>query len=160
MRMIMVAGVLGLMVAGCQPKPIVYDVPGSRSLPENVDSVWPRVLRFAAANGLELVEVDRARGSIVAIREGYQDQGWAACKTARLVDRDDDKSRRGRGRPVSRDLRLDITVDAGADGTVVAPMARFTEEQTNPFRNLPFMVACRSKGTLEKALLDAIAESS
>lgn len=159
MRMMLVAGILGLVLAGCQPKPVVYDVPGSRSFSEDVDVVWSRLLGFAQRNGFELVEVDRARGSIVAIREDYQDQGWAACKTARVVDRDDDKSRRGRGRPVSRDAGLEITVDDGVDGTVVAPRARFTEEQINPFRNLPFTTGCRSKGTLEKSLLDDLAEA-
>lgn len=159
MRMIMAAGVFGLMLAGCQSKPVVYDVPGSRTFSEDADVLWPRLLWFAERNGFELVEVDRVLGSIVAIREAYQDQGWAACKTARVVDRDDDKSRRGRGRPVSRDARLEITLDAAAAGTVVTPRARFTEEQINPFRNLPFTTGCRSKGTLEKALLDNIAEA-
>ena len=156
MRMIMAAGVLGLVLTGCQPKPVVYDVPGSRSFSDDIDSVWPRVLEAVEANGLDLVEVDRPRGSIVAIREAYQDLGWAFCKTARVVDRDDDKSRRGRGRPVARDLSLELKVDKGADGTLVALGARFTEEQINPFRNLPFTVRCRSKGVLERALLDEI----
>jgi hypothetical protein len=38
----------------------------------------------------------------------------------------------------------------------VALDARFSERQINPYRNLPFDVPCRSKGVLEKALLDAI----
>jgi hypothetical protein len=38
----------------------------------------------------------------------------------------------------------------------VAPDAQLTERQINSFKNLPFDVPCRSTGTLEKALLDAI----
>jgi len=125
---------------------------------EDAAVIWPQVLAFADRKGLDLVEANWAQGSILAIREAYQDQGWAACKPVRVIDRQDDRSRRGRGRPVSRDLRLDVRVLANRDGTVVEPRARFTEEQINPFRNLPFTTRCRSKGTLERALLEAISE--
>ncbi|MGI9450087.1 MAG: hypothetical protein ACR2QH_05530 [Geminicoccaceae bacterium] len=121
--------------------------------------IWSQVLDFLDRNDLDLVEADQAQGSILAIRTAYQDQGWAVCKPARVIDRHDDKNRRDRGRPVHRDLRLQVRVLAGNDGGVVQPRAEFTEEQINPFRNLPFSTRCRSNGTLENALFEAIDES-
>jgi hypothetical protein len=51
-------------------------------------------------------------------------------------------------------LRGDVR---GAGGIVeVAPAARFSERQINVHTNSPFYVPWRSKGMLEKALLDAI----
>lgn len=159
MRTLIAMTFLGLSSIGCQPQPITYDVPESRSFSRDAATIWPQVHAFVDRNGLELVETDKALGSILAIRADYQDQGWAVCKPARVIDRHDDKNRRGRGRPVSRDLRLQVRVLADNDGTVVQPKANFTEEQINPFRNLPFTSRCRSKGTLENALFKAIDQS-
>jgi hypothetical protein len=159
MRTLIATVFLGISLSGCQPQPITYDVPESRSFSQDVDTIWPQVLAFLDRNSLDLVEENQAQGSILAIRAAYQDQGWAVCKPARVIDRHDDKNRRDRGRPVSRDLRLQVRVLAGNDGTVVEPKANFTEEQINPFRNLPFTTRCRSNGTLENALFKAIDES-
>jgi hypothetical protein len=134
-------------------------MPESRSFSQDVTVIWSQVLDFLDRNDLDLVEADQAQGSILAIRTAYQDQGWAVCKPARVIDRHDDKNRRDRGRPVHRDLRLQVRVLAGNDGGVVQPRAEFTEEQINPFRNLPFSTRCRSNGTLENALFEAIDES-
>lgn len=159
MRTLIATIFLGLFLIGCQSRPITYNVPESRSFSQDVAVIWPQVLAFLDRNDLDLIEADQTQGSILAIRAAYQDQGWAVCKPARVVDRHDDKNRRDRGRPVHRDLRLQVRVLAGNDDTVVHPKANFTEEQINPFRNLPFTTHCRSNGTLEHALLKAIDES-
>jgi len=154
----MVAALLGLSLMGCQPQPINYNVPESRSYSEDATLVWSRVLAFLDENDLSLVEADRTQSSVTAIRSAYQDQGWAFCKPARVIDRHDDKNRRARGRPVHRTLRLQVRVSEDNNGTVVQPKALITEEQINPFRNLPFTARCLSKGTFENALLKAIDE--
>jgi len=158
MRTLLVTIVLGLSVVGCQPKPVIVPAPESRSFAEDIELIWPRTLAFLDQHDLEVVEANREQGRIVAIRHAYQDQGWAFCKPARVIDRRNDRSRRNRGRPVSRDARLHLHILASDGGTVVRPKARFTEEQINPFRNLPFTAGCRSKGSLENALLDALDE--
>ena len=159
MRTLIATVFLGLSLVGCQPQPVTYNVPESRPFSRDAAVIWPQVLAFLERNGLVLVEMDQAQGSILATRAAYQDEGWADCKPARVIDRHDDKNRRGRGRPVNRDLRLQVRILAGNGGTVVQPRADFTEQQINPFRNLPFTTRCRSNGTLENALFKAIAES-
>ena len=47
-----------------------------------------------------------------------------------------------------------------AGGTEVQPVARFTEQQLNPYRNWPFDQPCRSTGVLESALLNALGGES
>ncbi len=51
-------------------------------------------------------------------------------------------------------LRVDVREAGGI--VEVAPAARFSERQINVHQNRPFDAPCRSKGVLEKALLDAI----
>lgn len=47
-------------------------------------------------------------------------------------------------------------VASTADQTKVDLAVLFSEQQINPFRNLPFTVDCRSKGQLERSLFAAI----
>ena len=159
MRNLIVTVFIGLTFVGCQPRPIAFSVPESKIFSQDVAVIWPHVLAFLDRNDLDLVEADEVQGSILAIRAGYQDQGWAVCKPARVIDRHDGKNRRRRGRQVHRDLRLQVSLSASIDGTVVQPRAYFTEEQINPFRNLPFTTRCRSNGTLETALFEAVDKS-
>ena len=145
-----------LCAAACQPQPKVYDVERGRTYALDRAVVWQRVQRFLETNGITVVSADPATGVIRAERREYQDAGWAECVRARVVDRTSENLRPTRARPLSRDLALEVTVRESAAGIEVEPLARFTEQQNDPYRNWPFTQLCRSKGVLEQALLDAL----
>jgi hypothetical protein len=152
-------GLLGLCLAvlwACAPRePTVYHVERGRTYAEDQAVVWERVQRFLRESDIAVVSADPASGVIVAERREYQDAGWADCERARVIDRTSNNARPTRARPISRDLALEVTVRASAGGTEVQPLARFTEQQLNPYRNWPLTQRCRSTGMLESALLDA-----
>jgi hypothetical protein len=148
-------GLLALCVA-CQPKPKVFEVERGRTYAADKAAVWDGVLRFLQANDITVVSADPGSGVIHAERTAYQDAGWAECARARIIDRTSDSRRPRRARPISRDLSLDVTVRESAGGAEVQPVARFTEQQLDRWRNLPFTQACRSTGVLERALLDSL----
>lgn len=151
------AMLLVLVCAGCQQTPPpVYDVPQSRTYGQNKAEVWDVILRFLKANAITVTKADVDGGTIEAARSEFQEMGWADCRPARVVDDQSNSNRLGRGRPVSRDLTLQINVVTTADQTKVDLAMLFTERQINPFRNLPFKVDCRSKGQLERSLFAAI----
>jgi hypothetical protein len=154
---------LGLVVAcaACAPRqPTAYQVERGRTYAEDEAVVWEGVQRFLRANGITVTGADRAIGVIMAERSEYQDAGWADCERARVIDRTSDSRRPTRARPLSRDLALKVTVRESAAGTEVQPLARFTEQQNDPYRNWPFTQPCRSTGVLERALLDALGPSA
>jgi hypothetical protein len=145
-----------IVLSACQPQPKVYNVERGRTYAEDRAEVWQRVLGFLQANDIAVVSADPTTGVIQAERREYQDAGWADCERARVIDRTSDSRRPTRARPLSRDLALEVTVRASAAGTEVQPVARFTEQQNDPYRNWPFTQPCRSKGVLETALLNAL----
>ena len=149
---------LGLALVGCQATPEVFDVPGPQSYDRDRAEVWPGVVGAIEAKGLSIVEANAASGRLSATLVDYQPKGWAACKRVRVVDRQDDKSRRGRGRPDGRQLKLNVQVDEGGSGSIVRLAAAFSERQINPFRNLPLRnrIPCQSTGQLERDLFGAI----
>jgi hypothetical protein len=149
---------LGLvaMCAACQPQPKVYDFERARTYAAGKGAVWAGVLSFLQANHITVVSADPASGVIHAERSAYQDAGWADCERAWVTDRSTDSARPRRARPISRDLALEVTFRESAGGVEVQPVARFTEQQMNWWRNLPFTQPCRSTGVLERALLDAL----
>jgi hypothetical protein len=149
--------VAGSLAVACEttPRP-VYRVEGARTFSQSKDVVWNRLLRFLEANDIRATRADRAGGVIQAERTDYQDAGWAECDIGWVIDNTSNSRRRGRPRPVDRDLALSIGVEESAGATTVTVDARFQEEQINPFRNLPFDRPCRSTGALESALLNAV----
>jgi hypothetical protein len=154
-------GLLGLglvfLCVACAPRePRVYNVERSRTYAQDRAAVWDGVLRFLQANSITVVRADLAAGVITAERREYQDAGWAECERAWVFDRSSDAQRRDRARPISRDLALEVTVRESPAGTEVQPVARFTEQQNDRYRNWPITQPCRSKGVLERALLDAL----
>jgi hypothetical protein len=151
MRAFYVVAVLAL--AGCQTQPVVYDVPSNRSYDLGRADLFQNLVAASEAEGLSVVQADPSTGSLRATLVDYRDRGWAACKPARVRDRHDDKSRRGRGRPVDR--QLDLVGNVDADSTVRLSTA-YSERQINPFKNLPFRVRCPSTGELERRLFDRI----
>jgi hypothetical protein len=148
---------LGLVALwACAPRaPTVYHVERSRTYAEDRAAVWERILGFLQANDIAVLGADPATGVIQAERREYQDAGWADCERARVIDHNSNSRRPTRARPLSRDLVLEITVSESDAGTEVQPVARFTELQNDPYTNWPFIQPCRSKGVLERALLDA-----
>jgi len=153
---------LGLVVscAACAPRePTVYQVERGRTYAEDEAVVWQGVQRFLRESGITVTGADPATGMITAERTEYQDAGWADCERARVIDRTSDNRRPTRARPLSRDLALEVTVRESAAGTEVQLLARFTEQQNDPYRNWPFIQPCRSTGVLERALLDALGPS-
>jgi hypothetical protein len=149
--------VAGSLAVACEtsPRP-VYHVEQARTFSQSKDAIWDQVLRFLAANDIRATRADRAGGMILAERTDYQDAGWAECDIGWVIDNTSNSRRRGRPRPVDRELVLAIAVAESAGATRVTVDARFEEEQINPFRNLPFDRPCRSKGVLESALLNAL----
>ena len=156
-------GLLGLCLIAlwaCAPRePTLYQVERGRTYAEDQAVVWERVQRFLRAHGITVVAADPATGVITAERREYQDAGWAECERARVIDRTSNSRRPTRARPLSRDLALEVTVRESAGGTEVRPLARFTEQQNDPYRNWPFTQPCRSTGVLERALLDAAGDA-
>lgn len=156
--------VLALSLAACQSAPVVYDVPQRQSYDRDTESVWFATLDALDGAGLTITEANQVEGHLVAVliddqSEVEQPKSWAACKPARVIDRHDDKNRRNRGRPVDRQVEVDLKVAESAAGSDVRIRSRFTERQINPFRNLPFQVACPSTGELERQLFAAIAKT-
>lgn len=141
-----------MLLAGCQSPPVVYDVPTSRSYDRDTRDVWTDLIAAVGAQGLSIVEADRTTGRLVATLTDYAPRGWAACRPARVIDRHDDKSRRGRGRPVDRMLDLTVQLEETDGRSKIGMRANFSERQINPFKNLPFQVGCRSTGELERGL--------
>ena len=156
-------GLLGLCLlalgVACQPQQKVYHVERGRIYGEDEGVVWQGVQRFLRESGITVTGADPATGMITAERTEYQDAGWADCERARVIDRTSDNRRPTRARPLSRDLALEVTVRESAAGTEVQLLARFTEQQNDPYRNWPFIQPCRSTGVLERALLDALGPS-
>ena len=148
-------GLVALCVA-CQPQPKVYNVERARTYAADKAVLWEGILRFLQANDIAVISADPASGVIRAERTAYQDAGWAHCERAWITDRSSDSRRPRRARPISRDLALEVAVRESAGGVEVQPVARFTEQQHNRWRNMPFTQPCRSTGVLERALLDAL----
>ena len=158
------SGLLGLGLAAlwaCAPRePTVYHVERGRTYVEDRAVVWERIEGFLRANDIAVLSADQATGVIMAERREYQDAGWADCERARVIDRTSNSRRPTRARPLSRDLALEVTLRESAGDIEVQPLARFTEQQNDPYRNSPFTQPCRSTGVLERALLDAIGDTA
>jgi hypothetical protein len=144
------------LCVACQPQQKVYNLERGRTYAVDKAVVWDGVLRFLQANDITVVSADLATGIIHAERTEYQDAGWAHCERARIIDRTSNSRRPRRARPISRDLALEVAVRESAVGAEVQPVARFTEQQHNRWRNMPFTQPCRSTGVLESALLDSL----
>jgi len=147
-----------VVLSGCQQsRAPAFQVEQSRSYASSRDAVWAKILAFLQANDITVAKSDPAAGLIQARRVRYQDAGWAYCEPAVTTDRYGDNRRPRRTRIwLDRNLALEIQVRDVGDRVQVALAARFSERQVDSHRNLPFDVPCRSKGVLEKALLDAI----
>jgi len=147
-----------LILSACQQRPAPqFQVEQSRSYDLPKETVWSDILAFLRANDIRVRSADLTSGVIEADRENFQDAGWAYCEPARFTDHASDTRRQRRAQIfLDRSLELRIDVRATGDRVQVAPDAQLTERQINSFKNLPFDAPCRSTGTLEKALLDAI----
>ena len=150
---------LVVLCVACQPQQKVYHVERGRTYAEDEAVVWEGLERFLRESGITVTGADPATGVITAERRAYQDAGWAECERACVIDRTSNSRRPTRARPLSRDLALEVTVRESAAGTEVQLLARFTEQQNDPYRNWPFTQPCRSTGALERALLDALGRS-
>jgi hypothetical protein len=149
-------GVL-ILLAGCQAvEAPVFEVERTRSFQRSKDQVWASVQGFLGRSQIEIRSADPASGTIQAARQQYQDQGWAHCADVWVRDGSTNSRRPTRARPIDRDLKLTVQVDATGATTTVQLDARFSQQMMNPHRNLPFQANCQSTGTLEAALLNAI----
>jgi hypothetical protein len=148
---------LALALAACQqPEPPVYDVETTRVYAEDERAVFDSILRSLESQDIEVAGGSIESGTIQAQRRGFKDVGWAECERRRVTDRNSDVRRRIRATPVERNLDLRITLRGTDAGTEVRLDPEFSEEQINPFTNLPFIAPCRSKGVLEAELLNSI----
>ena len=155
MRQMLVAFIATFVLTSCQTMQPVFDVPKSGSISADRARVLSALVSFLARNDIQVLDIDRVQGRILAARSDYAPGDWASCRPARVFSRDDNR-RVDRGRPVSRSLKLRIDVTDSANGSEVRPAAQFIEQQINPFRNLPFNAYCVSTGKLERSLLDAL----
>ena len=154
---IALAMLAALVLAACQRQVPQFQVEQSRSYDLPKETVWNDILAFLRANDIRVRSADLTSGVIEADRENFQDAGWAYCEPAKFTDHASDTRRQRRAQIfLDRSLELRIDVRATGDRVQVAPDAQLTERQINSFKNLPFDAPCRSTGTLEKALLDAI----
>jgi hypothetical protein len=147
---------LAALLAACQPPPPVYHVEQSRSYAKARPVVWDELLVFLERHQIVPIRADPAGGRLEAGRHAFEDMGWADCERAWVIDHTSNSARPTRAEPVARDLSLKIALEEAVGTTEVGLVARFTEEQIDPYRNLPFTQPCRSKGVLERALLDAL----
>jgi hypothetical protein len=147
-----------LLLTGCQqPAPPQFQIEQSRSYDLSKQAVWNDILAFLKANDIAVTRSDYASGVIDARRLRYQDAGWAYCEPAIVTGHPSgNRSPRRAKTFLDRSLTLQVDVREAGGSVEVAPAARFSERQINMYKNLPFDVPCRSKGVLEKALLDAI----
>lgn len=149
--------VAALALAACQqPEPPDYDVETTRVYSEDKRAVFDDIVRFLESRSVEVVGGNVASGTIHAERSNFDDAGWAHCEPRTVIDRTSDARRRIDANPVERNLDLRIVLTETDSGTEVELDPEFTEEQVDPFTNLPFTVRCRSKGVLEAELLNSI----
>jgi len=147
----------GLLLAACQtPPPPVYHVEQGRTYDKPKAAVWRDLLAFLERQRIAVAAADFERGAIAAERHHFEEQGWADCQRARVVDNSSNNRRPTRAWALDRDLALEVALAEVAGATRVTLEASFTEQQVNPYSNLPFTQRCRSKGVLEGALLDAL----
>ncbi len=144
------------LLAACQTPPPVYHIEVSRTYAKAQPVVWDEILAFLEAHRIVPIRGDPGGGWLEAERHAFEDMGWADCERAWVIDHSSRSARPTRAEPVARDLSLRIALQEAVGTTEVGLEARFTEEQIDPYRNLPFAQPCRSKGVLEKALLDAL----
>ena len=157
------SGLLGLGLAAlwaCAPRePTVYHVERGRTYVEDRAVVWEQHRRVL---GQRHRRPQRRSGDR---RDHGRAPGVSGRRLGRLRARPGDRSHQqqpaaDRARPLSRDLALEVTLRESAGDTEVQPLARFTEQQNDPYRNWPFTQPCRSTGVLERALLDAIGDTA
>ena len=149
------AAVITSVLASCQNAQPAFDVPMSRSIPVGKSVALPAVVTFLEKNGIQVLEIDQAKGRVLAALDNGADEEWSACRPARVFSNDDNR-RVDRGRPVSRSVQVQIDVADVETGSDVHATARFGERQINPFRNLSFQARCVSTGKLERDLFDAL----
>lgn len=156
MRQVLHLWILVALLAGCQQPEPVYDVETRRVYTKSRDAIWDDISRFLQANRIKPVSGSPQMGVLDVERQAFNNDDWADCRAAWVTDRTSDSPRPTRARPLARDLSMRIVVRQVTGGTEVTLDARFSERQINPYRNLPFEVPCRSKGALERALLEAV----
>ena len=144
------------LVAACQAPPLVDHVEQMRSFPKSKPVVWNEILAFLADHRIVPIRADPGGGRLLAVWHAFEDMGWAECERAWVVDHSSRSARPTRAQPVARDLTLWIGLREAVGTTEVGLEARFSEQQIDPYRNLPFTQPCRSRGVLEQALLDAL----
>ena len=144
------------LLAGCQQPEPVYDVETSRVYAKSSDAIWDDISRFLQAHRINPVGGSPQMGVLDVERQAFNDDDWADCRPAWVTDRTSNSPRPTLARPLARDVSMRIVVRRVAGGTEVTLDPRFSERQINPYRNLPFEVPCRSKGALERALLEAV----
>lgn len=82
------------------------------------------------------------------------DRGWAWCEKPLLKEMG--VNRRQPARPLDRTATVDVRVSGGQGSSQVNIGTRFEARLLNGFTNSEFDVPCRSMGTLEALVLNAI----
>lgn len=139
-----ISGVLvcGLL-AGCATPPKHYSVETSRTYNASYEHVWSRLIVFLAQRNIPLKAIAKDSGVIYAESLRF-DEGQADCGGAGML------------KPIARLALLNVLVQPANGQQLVSVNINFTETRYNSFDYSSHPVECRSKGVVEKEILNAI----
>lgn len=139
-----ISGVLvcGLL-AGCATPPKHYSVDTSRTYSASYEQVWSRLIVFLAQRNIPLKAIAKDSGVIYAEALRF-DEGQADCGGAGML------------KPIARLARFNVLVQPADGQQLVSVNINFTETRYSSFDYSTHQVECRSKGVIEKDILNAI----
>ncbi len=148
---------LAVLVAGCTGRPPPPE-PDTAQVPLSEAEAVARLDTGLRVNGLLLLGRAGGPGPIEALGTGPAARGWADCPTLRLSDPSRRTNRSATATAGEVTTRVLASVQAtGPDASRVALRTEHTGLYVNPFTNAVQRGPCTSTGTLERALLAALA---
>lgn len=143
-----VNGVIGSIVllgllSGCATPPKHYTVEKTRTYNASYEQVWSKLIVFLAQRNIPLKEIAKDSGVLYAESLRF-DEGQADCGSAGML------------KPIARIARLNVLVQSSGGQQLVSVNINFTETRYNSFDYSSHQVECRSKGVVEKEILNAI----
>ena len=131
------------LLAGCATPPKHYSVETSRTYNASYEQVWSRLIVFLAQRNIPLKAIAKDSGVIYAEALRF-DEGQADCGGAGML------------KPITRLARFNVLVQPADGQQLVSVNINFTETRYNSFDHSSHSVECRSKGVVEKEILNAI----
>jgi hypothetical protein len=148
-----VLGLAGLALTACALKPPVPEViERERSYEVGREIAQQRV--GAALQAAGFPPSDPADGQIRASLTYEDERGWARCRAPLIKEMGGD--RRRPARPLDRTANVTARIEGDDNASQVIVDANFEARMLNGFTNRELDVACRSLGSLEAQVLDAV----